>query len=248
MKKRMLFAAVTLLLFLGTLACHHAALGNFSQENWVEILCPGDREAAQAVLAQYTEAQWETDRFVVQNADLFTAQILEAKLIQAGVGSQSLTVLDYSWACDVLEQSTRLWMAAAAIAMIGWMAWLIWRQAREETERLKAALSRQYLGPYLYDAGVRLLTKAIAGMGMTLAAILLLRRLTAAPVYLPPTLLPMDSLFDLAHYRCWSTTTFPEGCLSEYGAALLHLMKLGYYLGCLECVLVILLGLQAKKT
>lgn len=247
MRKRTLLTVLTLLSLLGMLVCHHAVLQGFPEEKRVEVLCTGDPERVKAILAENAVAAWESDRFVIKDANLFTAQMLESSLLQGGLSHQQVAVLDYSWASDVLAQSEKLWLAGTVILLVLQTVRMIWYQIRKEVGRMKNALFRLYLGEYFSDSGVRLLVKAIFGAILVLTVLLLLRWLLAVPIRLPAALLPPDSLFDADHYRRWVASTFPAECLSDYGATLLHLLKVGYGLAGVECVVMTLFVLAYKK-
>lgn len=239
--KRAIACGLFLVSLLALLCVHHRLLKDLP-ENRVEVICDEQVELPESL--QKAMPLWETDRLVFRAPNLFTAQLAETALRQQG---QAGTVLDYSWAGKVLAQSETLWMGVGAILFLWLLFHLLWKQAGLELRRAKAALETQYWGTYWNEAGTRLLAKAIALALSLLLGALLIRYLKDFELTLPPTLLPQGSLFNLSYYRAWFDAAFPSGCLSAYGAAVLHLLKIGYCLTGAECFVLILFTFVCKK-
>lgn len=231
---------IVLLLLTAALVLAHGNRLEQLPKNRVEVLT--EAPAAVEALCAGTDALpapvWEEGRWVWESPDLFTAQRLETALTNGGVEA---VVLDYSWAEDVLRQSGQLWMAVSAFCVLGFLILGGQNQARLEARRLRQAGKHQYLREYLYDSSVLLLGKLIVGVFLGIVAVVLVRRLLAAPVYLPCSLLPQGSLFQPAHYQQWAAETFPTGAMSPSGLQLLAMLKVSYLFAALETLCIVLL-------
>lgn len=243
--KRLIACGLLLLAFMGLLVSHGFMEKHFV-ESRVEVFCEENAEAVQQICAASPELAedgpaWEKDRLVFLSSDLFTAQRVKTVLTRAGL-ENGVLILDYSWAVEVLTQSSRLWRIAGSFALL-WFLFLAARwQISLELLRGRKALERQYLGTYISNSGVRLMEKAIAFVAGAFGAALLLRYLIEFSVALPTTLLPQGSLFQIAHYQQWQEATFPAKALSTYGQVLQNQLICSYLLAGLESAVLILLA------
>lgn len=243
--KRVIACGLLLLAFIGLLLGHGFMEKHFVGSR-VEVFCGKNAEAVQQTCAASPELAkdgpaWEKDRLVFLTSDLFTAQRVRTVLTRAGL-EDGVLILDYSWALEVLTQSSRLWRIAGTFALLWFLLLAARWQISLELHRGRKALERQYLGTYMSNSGVRLMEKAIAFVVGAFGVALLLRYLIEFSVALPATLLPQGSLFQLAHYRQWQEATFPVKALSTYGKALHNQLICSHLLAGLESVVLILLA------
>ena len=197
-----------------------------NMEDQVEVL--GVSSEAEDLLREAGkgwDVTWEDDRLVVRGADRFTAQEVLSMLKADYPGAAAL---DYSWSTAVLRQSGRLWMGAAAIAVIFMLCQMAWQGGKRELALFRKSLETQYWQDYLYGASVRLLAKMIVLTIGTFLVAALIRWLWNVPIELPGGFLPEGSIFQWEHYRQWFSNAFPEGRTSDYGVGLLENLKTGY--------------------
>lgn len=237
--KRWMVLGVLTLAFAGLLAVHRTAvLGPWEAEDRVEVLA-GDLDAAEALLREAgAERSWEiareSGRLSVFQGGRLASWIVRAALTEDG----SAVLLDYGWGTAVLRQSGNLWMVWAALMALVLLWSAAWNQAGLELERARDALETAYWSEYFNASGVRLLAKTIGAVIVLFLTLALAQWLWNVPVELPGGFLPGDSIFDFAHYRQWAAEAFPEGLVSDYGAALAQKLRSGYLLAATECAVL----------
>ena len=197
-----------------------------NMEDQVELL--GVSSEAEDILREAEkgwDVTWEDDRLVVRGADRFTAQEVLSML---KADYPDAVALDYSWSTAVLRQSGRLWMGAAAVAVIIMLCQTAWQGGKREFALFRKSLETQYWRDYLYGASVRLLAEMIVLTIGTFLMATLIRWLWNVPIELPGGFLPEGSIFQWEHYRQWFSNAFPKGRTSAYGAGLVENLKTGY--------------------
>lgn len=238
MKRWIVFGLLTAA-FAALLTVHHTViLRDWDEADRVEVLAD-DLDAAEVALREAGgERGWEIsqegDRLSVLHGDRFASWIARSALSADG----SAVLLDYGWGSAVLRQSGGLWTAWAAVMALVLLWTLVWRHGSLELERAREALETMYLPDHLSSAGVRLLAKLIVAVIVLFVTLALIQWLWNVPVELPSGFLPEGSIFDLAHYRQWAAGAFPEGLVSDYGAALAQKLRLGHLLAAAECAVL----------
>lgn len=255
--QRLLLPALTACFLAVSILYFWARLAPRTPENRVEILFPASASEAQgnpeAVLQNGggplagLSIQWEEDRWIVQDADLFTAQRLETFLSGAGLSGDEYLVLDYSWARKTVATAAQMWQTVAAFALLVLLGHLAARLVLREWSHMRACLRTMYPAQFLQQNSERLLKLLILFVPLLLAAALLLRWLWDVSYFLPAGFLPEGSLLDWQHYSRWVADVFPQGVLSLYAEQLEETLFLAYLGACVISILWILLVLSVLR-
>lgn len=245
-----------LLLAAGTLL-FQARLTRCVPENRVEVLFSIPASEAQSYLDVALQDEGspleglsvlrEDDRWIVQGAELFTAQRLEAFLSGMGLSSGEYQVLDYSWAQRTAATATQVWQTVAAFCLLVLLGHFAARLVLREWRHMHACLRTMYPAEFLQENSERLLKRLILFVPLFLAAALLLRWLWGVSYLLPPGFLPDGSLFDGQHYSQWAAAAFPQGILSPYAAQLRDTLSLACLGACVLSILWILLTILVLR-
>lgn len=185
------------------------------------------------------DIKWADDRLMIENADLFTAERMKSILSQAGIAAESLTIRDYSWANTVLRQGNQLWKLSAAFAAVLLLL------------RISAALGCSIYQGFASGHHItcatpshkqkrHLFTKLFLLSGAILLCAALLRWLWQVKLTLPTGFLPEKSIFNIAHYKHWWLTSFPDGLMSSTAKALSASFIRVYLLAAIESVAMLL--------
>ena len=255
--RRLLLPVFTACFLAASLLCYGIYLAPRTPENRVEILFPASASGAQgnpeAVLQDEgsplagLSILWEEDRWVVQDADLFTAQQLEAFLSGAGLSGDEYQVLDYSWARQTVVTATQVWQTVAAFCLLVLLGHLAAGLVLREWSNMRACLRTIYPAQFLQENRERLLKRLILFVPLLLAAALLLRWLWDVSYSLPAGFLPEGSLLDWQHYSQWAAAVFPQGLLSRYAAQLKETLFLAYLGACVISIFWILLTISILR-
>lgn len=245
-----------LLLAAGTLL-FQARLARCVPENRVEVLFSIPASEAQSYLDVALQDEGspleglsvlrEDDRWIVQGAELFTAQRLEAFLSGMGLSSGEYQVLDYSWAQRTAATATQVWQTVAAFCLLVLLGHFAARLVLREWRHMRACLRTMYPAEFLQENSERLLKRLILFVPLFLAAALLLRWLWNVSYFLPPGFLPDGSLFDGQHYSQWAAAAFPQEILSPYAAQLRDTLSLACLGACVLSILWILLTILVLR-
>lgn len=249
-------ALAVLLLAAGTLL-FQARLARCVPENRVEVLFSIPASEAQSYLDAALQDEGspleglsvlrEDDRWIVQGAELFTAQRLETFLSGTGLSTGEYQVLDYSWAQSTTATATQVWQTVAAFCLLVLLGHFAARLVLREWRHMRACLRTMYPAEFLQENSERLLKRLILFVPLFLAAALLLRWLWNVSYFLPAGFLPDGSLFDGQHYSQWAAAAFPQEILSPYAAQLRDTLSLACLGACVLSILWILLTILVLR-